>query len=297
MGSYWQSGDGILNLTNRLAKIPFLNRTVKATIAWLPFFVRRTITEGVRSGIRKPLRFSGIYPAFESFPDAVHPPDSTRMEFAQNGLASVKRDEMTGLPILGNQHDLLPLAAAIIGQKVRILDFGGSGGVDYLGLLRAARIEATYCVVETPALCAIGRKLWPEDKRISFCEDMPPITERFDIVYACSSIQYVPDPIALMRQFAEYEPRIILIVYTPFAQRGFVRGQIGVGGNYPSWVVSLPETEALMASVGYRLAFGVTEETLLNVSNFPKEYRVDTMTTLLFVRPAAANSSTDAAAG
>jgi putative methyltransferase (TIGR04325 family) len=277
-------GVSFLNLTNRLARNPSLNRAAKATIARLPFFVQKIITEAVRGGIRKPTRFSGIYPTFESFPNPVHPPDSTRLEFGQNGLASVKRDETTGLPILGSQHHLLPLLAAAIGEKVRILDFGGSGGIDYLGLLRAARVEATYCVVETPALCAVGRKLWPDDERISFREDMPPASERFGIVYACSAIQYVADPIALMSQFAQYQPRVILVVYTPFAGHGFVRGQATAAGNLPSWVISLPETEAAMARVGYRLAFGIGEETLLNVKNFPDEYRVGNMTTLLFVR-------------
>jgi putative methyltransferase (TIGR04325 family) len=272
-----------VNLINRLARNPSINRAAKAALAKLPFFVRKTITDAIRSGVRKSYRFAGIYPTFESFPHPVPPPDSTRPDFARSGLASVGRDDTTGLPILGHQHHLLPLVAATIGHKVCILDFGGSGGIDYLGLLRAARLTSTYCIVETPALYAAGRELWPDDEYISFSEELPPPNERFDIVYAWSAIQYVPDLIGLMVRFTDYRPHAILIVYTPFAERGFVRGQGAKQAGFPSWVISLPEMEAAMKKVGYRLAFGIGEETLLNVSNFPKEYRVGNMTTLLFV--------------
>jgi hypothetical protein len=40
-----------------------------------------------------------------------------------------------------------------------------------------------------------------------FREDMPPISERFDFVYAWSAIHYVAHSLELLARFVEYRPR------------------------------------------------------------------------------------------
>jgi len=50
---------------------------------------------------------------------------------------SVRRNEGTGLVVLRKTHALPPLAVGILEKQdrpFRILDFGGSGGIDYLGI-------------------------------------------------------------------------------------------------------------------------------------------------------------------
>jgi putative methyltransferase (TIGR04325 family) len=147
-----------------------------------------------------------------------------------------------------------------------------------------------YHVVDIPAMCEAGRKLWPNDPDITFGEDLPAEGERFDIVYAWGAIHYLPDPLALLRDFTRYEPKIVLFAGSPFADRAFVRaqGQPTPGAvRYPQWVISLPEAQRVMAEAGYRLAFRATDDTTYDVDNFDAEHRVGHSAMLLFTRCSA----------
>lgn len=275
-----------MNLRSRLAANHFL----KALIARLPFRTRRVVRSiGIsimNFSFRSGPQLEGVYQSFDALPNPVYPPDDGRREFIRIGLASVQqRDQANGLVVLRNEHNLLPIVAAALGDVKSILDFGGAGGLDFLGLLSSTDLDTRYCVVETPATCAAAREFWQDDERISFRHDLPATGERFDLVYAWGALHYVADPISLTVSFTCHNPKAILIVHSPFAPEGFVRAQHSPPGtNFPQWVISLPQLETAMAEAGYHLAYRAAGETAYNVDNFAGEYRVGSTATLLFVR-------------
>jgi putative methyltransferase (TIGR04325 family) len=174
------------------------------------------------------------------------------------------------------------LAAAIL----RVLDFGGAAGLDYIGLQASAGHPAThYCVVELPEICKHAREAWVErgDHGVIFRTDLPPASERFDIVYAWSAVHCVPKPFDVLARFVEYQPRAILLVHHPMTKlASFVRGQRGDGGYYcPRHVLSLCDVE--QALPGYRLAFRGSDDAEMNVDNFAPQYRVGRHANLLFL--------------
>jgi hypothetical protein len=64
------------------------------------------------------------------------------------------------------------------GRDLRVLDFGGAGGLDYVGLRAAGGDIAHYCVVEQSGICQAARDAWAartDGDRLVFREDMPPI--------------------------------------------------------------------------------------------------------------------------
>jgi putative methyltransferase (TIGR04325 family) len=281
-----------MSLINRLAAVGPLRQFAQGAIDRLPFSLRRIVRSVVRDGVLQPPPFKGVYARFEDVA-AAYPSAASAEAFARSGL-SLKREEAAGLVVLSRSHAFLPLAVATSAapdRPTRILDFGGSGGIDYLYLRETVGAAVEYCIVEVPDVCAAGRKLWPNEPQLVFTETLP-AEGAFDIVYSWSAIQYVPDPLGLLRQFARYKPKIIMVLQTPFARHAFVRAQVLTGTRMPHWVLSLPDAEQVMREAGYRLAMRATNEIAMNVDNYDRDHRVAHMADLVFVRePDAAASA------
>lgn len=171
---------------------------------------------------------------------------------------------------------------------LRILDFGGAGGLDY-GYLRAMTGDAcprlAYHVVDVPGACDGGKRAWEGDPRITFSSDLPPSSERFDLVYAYSAIHCVPDYKTLLTGLARYGARVMLFCKHPVHEgRAFVRKQVnmGVGREVPQWVLSLPEMQAILKAHEYTLLFRASGEDLYNVDNYDGQYRVEGTLNMVF---------------
>lgn len=275
-----------MTITARLAAIQPLKRIVSGALARLPYSVRMAVTSALRDGLVQRPPFRGVYARFDDVEGAYAYPSAAAAEaFAKAGL-SFRREEAAGLVILRRSHWLLPLAVGMLShaaRPVRILDFGGSGGIDFAAVKQTVGAPLDYQIVEMPDICEVGRKLWPAEPEISFLERLPDQGE-FDIVYSWSAIHYVPDPLDLLVRFTRYSPKAILIVHSPFSRRGFVRAQVRGATMLPHWVISLPEAERVMREHGYRLAMRATDEFTFNVDNYDAEHRVPHMANLLFVR-------------
>ncbi len=231
--------------------------------------------------------FAGVYASFDQVPDASLLDPQVLVRAAERNKASLKRDGPTGLPLLGHSHSLLPLVVAMLATQmpIRILDFGGAAGSDFRNLTSAIsdRAELDYNVVDLPEVCEAGRRLWQDDKRISFSAELPRDGAQFDLVYSSWAILYVPEPLGLLAKLASYNARAILLINAPFTRRdAFVRVQT----NYkvPSWVLSLPDVERVMRECGYRLAFHVAGDVDHNVDNYPPDLRVSNVASLLFLK-------------
>lgn len=231
--------------------------------------------------------FRGIYSSFAEVPGSI---DLVKHELARSSvgnLRAVRSDIGTGLLLLDQHHELLPMAVALLARKsqpLTILDFGGGAGVDFRNLLSALPTAGvTYCVVDLPEVCERARPLWSGEPRILFQSALPE-QATFDLVYSWGAIHYVPEPLSLLRRFTQYHPRAILIVGSPFTSgKAFVREQLNRSKPFPQWVLSLPEVSDALGSCGYRLALHAVHEHDYNIDGYPKGYRVPNSTSLLFL--------------
>jgi putative methyltransferase (TIGR04325 family) len=263
---------------------------IKRLIARLPWKARKLVMFFVEHGFVSRVPFSGVYASFADVPGEMNEADQAAA--AMRGVArGPSRDEATNLPQLRRAHSLMPLVAAMLAsgrraEPLNILDFGGAAGVDFANLLAAVdpKIDVRYLVVDFPKVCTVGRDHWRDDKRISF-SDVLPQAARFDLVYSWSSIQYIPDPLSLLAQFASYRPAAILLAGSPFTSGdAFVRAQVNQSVPFPQWVLSLPKVEQRMRECGYEMACHVAGEDDYNVDNFPPRYRVPNSASLLFLK-------------
>jgi putative methyltransferase (TIGR04325 family) len=231
--------------------------------------------------------FRGVYSSFNDVGSSI---DHVTPELARSLTETLKgprTDVATGLPLIDQHRELLPMAVTLLAtnkQPLNIMDFGGAAGVDFKNLLRAMPCaNVTYCVVDLPHVVESARALWRGDTRISFQATLPEHA-RFDIVYSWSAIQYFPDPLSLLRRFAGYRPRVILIVGSPFiCGKAFVREQLNRSKPFPQWVLSLREVTDMLKSCGYHLALHVVHEHDYNVDGYAMEFRVPNSTSLLFL--------------
>src|SRR3989344_4573704 len=97
-------------------------------------------------------------------------------------------------------------------QKIKILDFGGGLGLDYLrlngGLHQKTKLE--YHIVETSILCKEGQKRFKKmNKELFFHENFPKI-KNVDIVHIKSSLQYMEDWEGTLKALAHYKPKYFL---------------------------------------------------------------------------------------
>lgn len=218
-----------MNLSRRLQANARFRHVAKAVHDALPFGVRRLAFTLWNTEIATKPRFAGIYKSFEEFANPTYP--ATDAEMVRQSRSTMKHDDGNGLMIFRRGHDLLPVVAAMLGGRdLRVLDFGGAAGLDYVGLNAIVGAVAHYCVVELPEICKAARDAWPggDGGRLVFREDLPPASERFDVVYAWSAVYLVPKPLELLSRFTEYRPRAILLVNHPVSRdQGFVRGQRG----------------------------------------------------------------------
>lgn len=190
----------------------------------------------------------------------------------------------TAFPSATPSHWLLPFLIGTMPKgKLRILDFGGGGGMDYIyaSKLSSRGNDLDYHVVDLPAACEAGGEM--TDLPITFHLDLPPVDQHFDIVYASSSIQYVEDYRALLAKFSGYRPKYILICKTSIhSGPQFVRAQTNIGGRTPAWVFNLSHIDAALPD--YEREYCAKSDDLFPMHTYPDESQVPWMTNVLYSR-------------
>ena len=239
---------------------------------------------------KRPPPFSGVYRSFSDVPGRADFGASTMWQEQQRYVATLSRTETgrAGMRRLIRSKAVLPVVVAFLaanGRPVRVLDFGGGAGQDFGNLLASGSVtDVSYHVVDVAPICEIGRSVWADDSRVSFSAELPAPDARFDLVYAFSAIQYIEDTDALLRHFASYQPRAILLMAHPLAEVAFVRSQVNMDVVVPQAVPVLPRVREVLAQSGYELAMKAWSETDLNVENYDEPHRVPGDANLLFLR-------------
>jgi putative methyltransferase (TIGR04325 family) len=101
-------------------------------------------------------------------------------------------------------------------SRLRIVDFGGACGAQYLRVRHAAgdRIHS-WTVVETPAIVLASRDL--EDDVLTFATELPGSA---DLVNSSGALQYLPDPIAGLYSLLDLGASVVCLTRLHFGQGG-----------------------------------------------------------------------------
>lgn len=191
--------------------------------------------------------------------------------------------------VVRSEIQMLATTIAVAGRTpTRVLDFGGGMGIGYFGLARAMPEmgEMVYDIVEGERVCTEAEKLLGTRRGLRLLRAMPERTARYDVVYACSSLQYVDDVAGLLATFAAYEPRFILLADVPAGDiRTFWTAQLTVPNSRIAYkFMNLDELVGILRGLGYALRVRGTGERPLLVESLPVGSRVNRTLHLLFSR-------------
>jgi len=201
------------------------------------------------------LRYEGDFPSWEAArkasPGGYDSPEimARVRESAgkvRDGLAAFERD---GVCFEKREYDF-PLLACLLrvasdsGNRLRVIDFGGSLGSTYyqcrpfLGGLS----ELVWTVVEQPHFVECGQKEF-EDGRLRF-RDSIASCEEADVVLISGSLQFLAEPFAVLDQLAAVGAHWLILDRTPViaGDRNVITVQrvpaaiYGSEASYPSWL-------------------------------------------------------------
>jgi putative methyltransferase (TIGR04325 family) len=239
--------------------------------------------------------WDGIYADFSEAPKDVGVFDSSLWVDKQaNCIVEMRKGGRT--TSMTKAYALTPIIATMVdgGNTVRVLDFGGSLGTEYLAAKDSITIKDSidFTIVENAAICERGNALFADDGAIRFVSDMPDTHDAFDIVHAGSSLQYVDDWQGLLKTFTEFRPYYIVLSDVLAGDNpSFVTVQRYYGRRIAVRFLNKLELTRYMEEIGYKLvlcqqyvAKPNVDGKPLSMANFPQNYRIDFTTNLLFKR-------------
>jgi putative methyltransferase (TIGR04325 family) len=194
-----------------------------------------------------------------------------------------------GAPVraTGDRALLPELAAGVLAERgeVRIVDFGGGMGISYVDVRAACGpVVLEYTVVETEAVCAAGRSLFAADSAIRFVTSLGQANQGADIVYVSSALQYVPDPLAALRELASLRARYMLLVNLSAGEiPTYATAQRNVPGSVIGyWFLALNVVTEVLQAEGYVQRRSSLSERTLTGFDVPRRYRLARGRNLLF---------------
>ena len=256
--------------------------------------LKRIIDQVISKRYSKPKQpWEGVYSHYREVP-------VTGEGLSGNAWMNMSRAAVEGLlhksgadQILSNgvaeENSLLPLLVSVLAenkQQIRILDFGGGAGRDFLLLVNSwTRSHAIdYWIIESRGICEVGSSLFREEQRIHFYPSLPAELPDLDIVYINSALQYVEDYAAVLKKLTSYKPRYFLFVRLSAGEfPTYATAQKNVPGSvYAYWFLNLGQLLRIMKDEGYELLFRGFSEVELNQDNFPESHRLGRTRNLLF---------------
>ena len=269
--------------------------TAKDAVKWLtpPILIEaQRFLRGTR--LRRHI-WEGIYPGFHDVP--VFGPGHDSPHWLENSLGLTKhflrawRQERSIPAHVWAMRSLMPLAAAMIAPangKLRVLDFGGGMGTDYICLRSCldAAVCVDYHVVDGEQSCAYGDELFQGDRSISFHRRLPSDIGPVNLVYSSQALQYVDDFVSLLTSLAAYQAPYFMLVSVPVGEAPrFATAQINFPDTcVPYWFFNRTEMLDLMDHLGYRRIYVSCPDRIYDMDNFPVTHRVPQHTNWLFAR-------------
>jgi putative methyltransferase (TIGR04325 family) len=243
---------------------------------------------------KPPVVWEGIYPDRQSVPtrNGTYDDEARIAEFLDRARAARALVAAGRKPDVGCAwHEALGVLSAIASverRALRVLDFGGGVGFAFIQLLSTLRNDVTvdYHVVDLEKICAAGRELFADDPRIQFHTSLPADQRDVDIVYVSTALPYIDDYAGLLRRLVGMNARYVLLNrlaagdFPTYAAR-----QVNLSGQALAyWFLNRDEVVRLVAAGGYSLVHEEQVGEAYDQREYPHEYRVGRMRTLLFAR-------------
>ena len=207
------------------------------------------------------------------------------------GLIERSREYRTIPTDVTGENILLPLLVSLAcksDKKVRILDFGGGTGIQYVHLVNSLVkfCEIDYKIVELENACNMGSDLFKENDQIQFLSQLPEELPEIDVIYMKSVLQYIEDYAGLLRRMCAYKAKYILFVKLSAGDNPtYATLQKNVPGmEYASWCINVDEIINVVSENGFSLIYKSTLDVEHNQDNFPESYRMGPPCNLLFKR-------------
>jgi putative methyltransferase (TIGR04325 family) len=196
---------------------------------------------------------------------------------------------------ISNRFSSLPLLISSISNnnnKVSILDFGGGPGTQYemLKAYTCDNLKIDYSIVETKETVLAGRRLFKNDRNISFHTDFLSVRSNIQIAYSNSAIQYIDDWEAVIAKMVENNPDYLLLDDVPAGDfESFTALQDYYGSRIPHRFFNIDETVEKISKNGYNLVykskyFGpvLGSFSIWPMNNFDNNHKLDYSCSLLF---------------
>lgn len=256
-------------------KPPSASRFKSAVKDWLPPWLLRKIGSYIW------VNWAGDYPSWQAAAAECSGYDHPLiLEKVRNTLLRVKNGEIAGerdsMPLAKIEYSFpllmaLNYAARRSGNRLNVLDFGGSLGTSYFqnrGMLQGLQ-EFHWSVVEQPHFVEEGRRSFA-DHELSFYPDVPSAFAEQSVNFALLSgvLPFLEQPEKVLAQIFTRPPEYIMLDRTPVILSG--RSRITketvpkrlYAATYPCWIRNHRETLALFESRYELVLDGITEEKL-----------------------------------
>jgi putative methyltransferase (TIGR04325 family) len=229
-------------------------------------FCPPVLLDWFNSSLGRSISFSGVYPRWDEAAanaagydaaailkqaiDATRKVVSGEAASERDGVAFV--EPLYPFPLIA----ALLMAAAENDGKLTVLDFGGALGSTFVQcrpFLKSLK-HVQWCIVEQPSFVAVGNSEFSSDG-LTFFEEMSDVWSvcKPTVILFSSSLQYLPQPFAVLRAAIDSGPDYIVVDRNPFIDSG--KSQISlqkiprriVQSSYPVWLFSEAEFRSIFS--------------------------------------------------
>ena len=169
----------------------------------------------------------------------------------------------------------------VLQRQINILDFGGGFGNGYLFLKKKIDKKifkkVNYTIIDLPEVIKEAKII---NKYVNFKSSLP--RKKFDIIFCCSSIQYVENWKKLIVDLTKYNSSIILLSDVFCGNiRTFATIQNYYDHKIPHWILNFNTFNKQFINNGYRLklkknvmASRLGKKNILQMNNFKANNRI-----------------------
>lgn len=104
-------------------------------------------------------------------------------------------------------------------NQLRVIDVGGGAGYHYLiaRALLPKNIKLNWQILETPLMAISSQKF--SNSELSFVDNIGLLDKQdIDLLFTSATLQYLPDPINVLKYLVQIDPRVFWITRTPFSE-------------------------------------------------------------------------------
>jgi len=172
-------------------------------------------------------------------------------------LSRDSRESMEDISFNGSPLYVLASIMYAQNNRLSVLDFGGGMGFGYI-VMEAVIPESDnldFDIVEGANNCKGGKKLFFDDKRVNFFEQLPE-DKRYDILHIGSSLQYIHQWKDLLKALCSYEAKYFAFTDLPSGENErYASLQNYYDSKIPHWFFNTKEVIGVMNTFGYKIIY------------------------------------------